>query len=87
MALRVGESVYQVIPAHLDAAVLKAQDTNLICAPLISQAAATAALGAGRDYSEAYRSSMARVRQLVLGEWKPCGIVVRCPLPKAPFTY
>jgi len=76
---------YQVIPTHLDAAVLKAQDTNLICAPLISQAAATAALGAGRDYSEAYRSSMAQVRQLVLRELEAVRDCCQMPTPQGAF--
>src|SRR5262249_8234083 len=43
---------YMVIPAHLEEAVKKIQDTNLICPTLISQLAATAALGEGRSWCE-----------------------------------
>ena len=76
---------YQVIPEHLDAAVLKAQDSNLICAPLICQAAATAALEAGRDYFEAHRFLMARVRQLVLHELDGVRDFCQIPTPQGAF--
>ncbi|RKZ71423.1 MAG: pyridoxal phosphate-dependent aminotransferase [Gammaproteobacteria bacterium] len=46
-AWRVG---YMVIPEHLREAVIKAQDTNLICPPLASQYAAMGALEAGLEY-------------------------------------
>lgn len=48
-AWRIG---YMVFPAHLDEAVLKVQDSNLICAPVVSQYAALGAIETGRDYSE-----------------------------------
>jgi aspartate/methionine/tyrosine aminotransferase len=46
-AWRVG---YMVIPEHLHEAVIKAQDTNLICPPLASQYAAIGALETGVEY-------------------------------------
>ncbi|MFB3101483.1 MAG: pyridoxal phosphate-dependent aminotransferase [Gammaproteobacteria bacterium] len=46
-AWRVG---YMVIPEYLQEAVIKAQDTNLICPPLASQCAAIGALETGSDY-------------------------------------
>jgi len=46
-AWRVG---YMVIPEHLHEAVIKAQDTNLICPPLASQYAAMGALETGLEY-------------------------------------
>lgn len=46
-AWRVG---YMVIPEHLHEAVMKAQDTNLICPPLASQYAAMGALETGLEY-------------------------------------
>ncbi len=46
-AWRVG---YMVIPEHLQEAVIKAQDTNLICPPLASQYAAIGALETGPEY-------------------------------------
>ena len=63
--LRIG---YLVYPEHLDTALFKVQDTNLICAPLISQVAAAAAMAAGRSYSDGYRGTLARVREGVLLE-------------------
>lgn len=59
---------YLVIPEPLTEAVLKAQDTNLICPPLITQAAATAALAAGRAYCDQQRPALAAVREIVLDE-------------------
>lgn len=46
-AWRVG---YMVIPECLEEAVIKAQDTNLICPPLASQHAAIGALETGSEY-------------------------------------
>jgi aspartate/methionine/tyrosine aminotransferase len=42
---------WMVIPVSLEAAVRKIQDTNLICAPVISQHVALAALRVGRNYT------------------------------------
>ncbi|EGJ32870.1 aspartate/tyrosine/aromatic aminotransferase, partial [Moorena producens 3L] len=42
---------YMVIPAHLEVAVKKIQDTNLVCPPIVNQLAAQAAMtSAGRDW-------------------------------------
>jgi len=57
-----------VIPQHLIEAVLKVQDTNLICAPRISQVAATAALRVGKPYYAEHHPVLARVRECVLEE-------------------
>lgn len=46
-AWRIG---YMVFPRHLAAAILKVQDSNLICAPTVSQYAALGALQTGREY-------------------------------------
>jgi aspartate/methionine/tyrosine aminotransferase len=59
---------YIVYPDHLAAAMMKAQDTLLVCAPVISQAAAAAALDVGRGYCEPYVRELAEVRDIVLGE-------------------
>ena len=58
---------YIVYPDHLAAAMMKAQDTLLVCAPVISQAAAAAALDVGRAYCEPYVGEFARIRDIVLG--------------------
>ncbi|MCU0565464.1 MAG: pyridoxal phosphate-dependent aminotransferase [Oculatellaceae cyanobacterium Prado106] len=57
---------YMVIPAHLTTAVQKIQDTNLICAPVISQYAAYGALQAGWKFCQEKVSAIAQVRQTVL---------------------
>lgn len=59
---------YMVIPDHLYPAVTKVQDTNLICAPLISQHAAVGALQAGSSYCRDKLRVTARVREIVLRE-------------------
>lgn len=59
---------YMVIPAHLYPAVAKVQDTNLICAPLISQHAAVGALEVGSGYCRGKLAITRRVREIVLEE-------------------
>jgi aspartate/methionine/tyrosine aminotransferase len=71
---------YQVIPEHLFDAVCKIQDTNLICAPAVSQLAAVAALRAGRRYCQSYLEELVGVRAMAidrLGELGTCVEVVR----------
>jgi aspartate/methionine/tyrosine aminotransferase len=60
---RIGYAVY---PDHLDAAMLKSQDTILICAPVASQLAAAAALRRGRAYCEPHVRTLAGVRERVV---------------------
>jgi aspartate/methionine/tyrosine aminotransferase len=57
---------YMVVPSHLFSAVMKVQDTNLICAPLISQNAAIAALNVGSDYCREKIKAIAEVREHLL---------------------
>jgi aspartate/methionine/tyrosine aminotransferase len=59
---------YMVLPEHLHLAVMKAQDTNLICAPLISQHAALGALETGSSYCREKLQTIAAVRALLLRE-------------------
>jgi aspartate/methionine/tyrosine aminotransferase len=59
---------YMVIPQALWTAVNKIQDTLLICAPHVSQAAAVGALAAGRAYCDPYVTALAEVRAQVLGQ-------------------
>lgn len=61
---------YMVIPQHLLSAVMKIQDTILICPPVISQYAALGALQAGVGYCQEKISAIATVRQLALDAWK-----------------
>lgn len=59
---------YMVIPDGLTVAVRKAQDTDLICPPVISQYAALGALAAGPEYRQQNVARVAAVRQMVLEE-------------------
>jgi aspartate/methionine/tyrosine aminotransferase len=59
---------YMVIPTHLMAAVMKIQDTNVICPPVVSQYAAWGALQAGVAYCREKLDEIAQVRQLMLKE-------------------
>lgn len=76
---------YMVIPAHLEEAVKKIQDTNLICPPVINQIAAAAAMGAGRPWCEPRIRSIAAVRDLVLEELGRLGDRVHVPRPGGAF--
>ncbi|MBW4440790.1 MAG: pyridoxal phosphate-dependent aminotransferase [Plectolyngbya sp. WJT66-NPBG17] len=72
---------YVIIPAFLLESVQKIQDTNVICASVISQFAALGALQAGRSYCEEKLSAIAQVREIVLSEFK--SIRHLCTVPQA----
>ncbi len=57
-----------VIPAQLNEAVKKAQETNVICPPVISQFAALGALAAGAGFRAPKVAALARTREIVLEE-------------------
>lgn len=59
---------YMVAPEHLYAPVLKVQDTNLICPPLISQHAAIGALKVGRGYCLHKRTAIEEIREIIVHE-------------------
>jgi aspartate/methionine/tyrosine aminotransferase len=59
---------YVTYPEHLQSAMMKAQDTLLVCAPVVSQVAAAAALDVGRAYSTPHVQALAEIRDIVLGE-------------------
>lgn len=68
---------WMVIPASLEAAVRKIQDTLLICPPVPSQFAALGALQAGRACVEEKLRALARVRasvQRALGQLEGCEV-------------
>jgi len=76
---------YMVIPEHLYEAVLKAQDTNLICAPLISQYAAAGALETGSAYCRERLATIGRVRDIVLDELQSLADICRVPEAQGAF--
>jgi len=57
---------YAVFPEALLPAMLKIQDTNLICPPAITQIAACGALETGANYCRQYLPELAQIRQQVL---------------------
>jgi aspartate/methionine/tyrosine aminotransferase len=65
---RVGYAVY---PEDLHSALLKIQDTNLICAPQIAQQAAAGALSAGASYCKRQLRPLAEVRSRIIGRLEP----------------
>jgi aspartate/methionine/tyrosine aminotransferase len=59
---------YMVYPEHLADAMMKSQDTVVVCAPVASQVAAIAALEIGRPYAEAYVRELAEIRDIVVSQ-------------------
>lgn len=53
---------YLVAPKHLEPALRKVQDTQLICPPAITQIAATEAMKVGRDYPESFIPQLTKAR-------------------------
>ena len=76
---------YMVIPAHLETAVKKIQDTNLVCPPVISQIAARAALQVGSQWCRERIAGFQMIRDLVLGELSTLGDRCRIPRPDGAF--
>jgi aspartate/methionine/tyrosine aminotransferase len=72
---------YMVVPEALALAVNKIQDTMLICAPHISQAAAIGALRAGRAYCDRHVATLTSVRARVLERLSAIGDL--CEVPTA----
>lgn len=64
---------YAVIPEHLYDAVLKVQDTNLICPPVISQHAAIGALEIGSDYCKKKLGVTREIREVLFNELSAVG--------------
>ena len=59
---------YMIIPEALYPAILKIQDTNLICPPLISQYAAMGALQSGADYCRNKLPDISKSRETVINQ-------------------
>lgn len=59
---------YMLIPENLTMSVMKAQDTNLICASIIAQVAAIGAMETGTSYCCDKLALINEVRKLVLNE-------------------
>ncbi|MBD3884194.1 pyridoxal phosphate-dependent aminotransferase [Phormidium tenue FACHB-886] len=72
---------YMVLPAHLMEAVMKIQDTIVICAAVVSQYAALGALQVGASYCHQHLQAIAQVRQICLEEF--AAIQDICTVPPA----
>jgi aspartate/methionine/tyrosine aminotransferase len=57
---------YMTYPDHLASAMMKSQDTILVCPPVVSQVAAIAALDVGRAYCEPYVRELEEIRDIVV---------------------
>ncbi|MFM2431805.1 MAG: hypothetical protein RLZZ511_3018 [Cyanobacteriota bacterium] len=78
---------YMVIPAHLDEALRKIQDTILICPPVVAQYAALAALQAGKDYCQPRMSQIAMNRESVLELLEPLRSCCEIPIANGAFYF
>jgi aspartate/methionine/tyrosine aminotransferase len=70
---------YMAFPDRLASAMLKSQDTILICPPVISQVAALAAIEAGRAFCEPFVRELAETRGVVLEALRGLGPLARVP--------
>lgn len=76
---------YMTIPKHLEVAVKKAQDTNLVCPPVITQFAAAAAMKEGAAWCAQQITGFEHVRDLVLNELSKLGERCEVPTPHGAF--
>ncbi|HWQ08893.1 MAG TPA: aminotransferase class I/II-fold pyridoxal phosphate-dependent enzyme, partial [Holophaga sp.] len=78
---------YMVVPSFLFPPILKAQDTNLICPPAVSQHAALGALEAGSAYCRGHLVALRRVRGIVLEELEPLEGLCDVPRTQGAFYF
>jgi aspartate/methionine/tyrosine aminotransferase len=71
---------YMVYPEALADAVMKVQDTVLVCPPVVSQVAAIAAMQVGPAYCRQYLPALAKVRDIVFDELR--SLEPRCTVPE-----
>jgi aspartate/methionine/tyrosine aminotransferase len=72
---------YMAYPEALEPAIAKVQDTILVCPPVISQAAAVAAMEVGPAYCRGYLPALAEVRDIVGAELR--ALEPLCTVPPA----
>jgi aspartate/methionine/tyrosine aminotransferase len=76
---------YMVVPDELFDAVNKIQDTNLICPPLVCQAAAAGALRVGRAYCAPHVTALETVRREVHQTLRTLADIVEAPATEGAF--
>jgi aspartate/methionine/tyrosine aminotransferase len=72
---------YMAYPAALYDAIAKVQDTILVCAPVISQVAAVAAMEVGPSYAQRHLQPLAEIRDIVGAELR--SLEPLCTVPPA----
>ena len=78
---------YMLFPSPLLDAVKKVQDTNVICAPVVSQHAAVGVLDAGRTWVEERLASIAGVRRIALAALSSLGNRIAVPRSDGAFYF
>jgi len=76
---------YMVYPEALGAAMMKSQDTILICPTIAAQVGAVAALKVGRSYCEPYVRELESIRQMVVSELSQLGPLGTVPAADGAF--
>lgn len=78
---------YMLIPQQLYQPIMKAQDTNLICASLIAQFAAVGALQTGSIYCDTKLVAIQETRKLVLQELENISDICSFPASNGAFYF
>ena len=76
---------YMAYPEALAAAMMKSQDTILICPTIAAQIGAAAALTVGRSYSEPYVRELASIRDVVVSQLAALGSLATVPAADGAF--
>ncbi len=78
---------WMVAPEHLHTAIKKAQDTFLICPPVVSQHAAAAAMQVGVDYCREKLHAMTATRQVVQSVVRDLSDLITVPQSDGAFYF
>jgi aspartate/methionine/tyrosine aminotransferase len=76
---------YVAYPEHLDTAMMKSQDTILICPPIASQVAAAAAMEVGAGYCRPYVDELSAIRDIVAGQLSALAPLATVPAAEGAF--
>jgi aspartate/methionine/tyrosine aminotransferase len=76
---------YMVYPEALATAMMKSQDTILICPTIAAQVGAAAALSVGKPYSEPFVKELASIRDIVVTELQTLGDLATVPAADGAF--
>jgi aspartate/methionine/tyrosine aminotransferase len=76
---------YMVYPEAMASAMMKSQDTILICPTIAAQIGAAAALQVGKTYSEPFVAELASIRDIVVSELQALGDLATVPAADGAF--